>query len=909
MIIDDNNIVDEGIIGEEINSTVEMVPDDNPKVNEGMLSLQGMFESWFIDYASYVILDRAVPEVLDGLKPVQRRILHAMKELDDGRYNKVANIIGHSMKYHPHGDSSIGGALVQLGQKDLLIDCQGNWGNILTGDSAAAPRYIEARLSKFALEVAFNSKTTEWKLSYDGRNKEPIALPVKFPLLLAQGVEGIAVGLNTKVLPHNFNELIETSIAILRKQDFEIYPDFQTGGMIDVSKYNEGKRGGKVRIRAKIKIIDKKTIAITEIPFFTTTSSVIDSIIAQNDKGKIKIKSVVDNTSDQVEIVINLIPGISPDLTIDALYAFTDCEKSISPNACVIRGNRPAFLGVKELLITSTWNTVRLLELELNIRLNELHDQWHYSSLERIFIENRIYHDIEVAESQEEMIEIIDLRLTPFKPQLMREVTEDDILRLVEIRIKRITKFDVKKAEEFISGLEDEMEEVRNHIAHIIDYSINYFKALKKKYGEGRERKTEIKSFDNIEAVRVAIANEKLYVNREQGFAGYGMKKDEYVCDCSDIDDIIAIRADGTFIVSKVADKAFMGNNIIHIDVFRKNDDRTIYNLAYQDGKIGGTFVKRFAIGGITRDKEYSLTQGKEGSKVLYCSVNPNGEAEVVKVILRPKLKLKKLTFEFDFASIEIKGRAAKGNTLTKHLVKSITKKNDGISTLNAREIWYDENVQRLNTDGRGKLLGAFAGNDKILSITKTGCYKLYGFDLSTHFDDDMVFITKFNDKNVITSIYVDGETSTTFVKRFNPESTDKKVSIIGEHVDSKQLFYSLDYLPMIRIVFDDKKNGKTLPSLDVNISEFIEVKGVKAKGKRLTNQFIKNIIELEPLPFVEEELIEQEEDDVVVDDKSDPEVVEEIVAVPKSGLKFSFEENPEEKKKIDDNAIQMTLF
>lgn len=900
-MIDDNII--ENISEQSENSLTNITNE-----NESMLSLQGMFESWFIDYASYVILDRAVPEVLDGLKPVQRRILHAMKELDDGRYNKVANIIGHSMKYHPHGDSSIGGALVQLGQKDLLIDCQGNWGNILTGDSAAAPRYIEARLSKFALEVAFNSKTTEWKLSYDGRNKEPIALPIKFPLLLAQGVEGIAVGLNSKILPHNFNELIDASIAILRKQDFEIYPDFQTGGMIDVSKYNAGKRGGKVRIRAKIKIIDKKSIAITEIPFSTTTSSVIDSIISQNEKGKIKIKNVVDNTSDQVEIVINLNPGISPDVTIDALYAFTDCEKSISPNACVISGNNPSFLDVRDLLVLSTWNTVRLLELELNIRLTELQDQWHYSSLEKIFIENRIYHDIEVAENQEEMISIIANRLEPFKAMLMREITEEDILRLVEIRIKRITKFDVKKADEFISGLEDEMEEVRNHISHIIDYSINYFKALKKKYGVGRERRTEIKSFDNIEAVRVAIANEKLYINREQGFAGYGMKKDEYVCDCSDIDDIIAIRGDGTFIVSKVSEKAFMGNNIIHLDVFRKNDDRTIYNLAYQDGKIGGAFVKRFSIGGITRDKEYSLTQGKDGSKVLYLSVNPNGEAEIVKILLRPKLKLKKLTFDFDFASIEIKGRSAKGNTLTKHSVKSITKKNDGVSTLNAREIWYDENVQRLNTDSRGKLLGAFAGNDKILSITKNGCFKLYGFDLSTHFDDDMAFITKFSEKKIITSIYLDGETSTVFIKRFNPELTDKKSSIIGEHQDSKMLFYSLDYFPMIRIIFDDKKNGKALPPLDINIADFIEVKGIKAKGKRLTNQFIKNIIELEPLPYTEEEEVLDKEEELPIKEVVDVEILEDLT-IQKSGLKFSFETEEERKRKSDEEAIQMSLF
>lgn len=899
-MIEDNIIED---ISEKSENTVTNITNEN----ENMFSLQGMFESWFIDYASYVILDRAVPEVLDGLKPVQRRILHAMKELDDGRYNKVANIIGHSMKYHPHGDSSIGGALVQLGQKDLLIDCQGNWGNILTGDSAAAPRYIEARLSKFALEVAFNAKTTEWKLSYDGRNKEPMALPIKFPLLLAQGVEGIAVGLNSKILPHNFNELIDASVAILKKQNFEIYPDFQTGGMVDISKYNAGKRGGKVRVRAKIKIIDKKSIAITEIPFSTTTSSVIDSIISQNEKGKIKIKNVVDNTSDQVEIVINLNPGISPDVTIDALYAFTDCEKSISPNACVISGNSPSFLDVRELLILSTWNTVRLLELELNIRLTELQDQWHYSSLEKIFIENRIYHDIEVAENQEEMIDIISHRLEPFIAMLMRKVTEDDILRLVEIRIKRITKFDVKKADEFISGLEYEMEEVKNHISHIIDYSINYFKALKKKYGIGRDRRTEIKSFDNIEAVRVAIANEKLYINREQGFAGYGMKKDEYVCDCSDIDDIIAIRADGTFIVSKVSEKAFMGNNIIHLDVFRKNDDRTIYNLAYQDGKMGGTFVKRFSIGGITRDKEYSLTQGKDGSKVLYLSVNPNGEAEIVKILLRPKLKIKKLTFDFDFASIEIKGRSAKGNTLTKHSVKSITKKNDGVSTLNAREIWYDENVQRLNTDSRGKLLGAFAGNDKILSITKNGCFKLYGFDLSTHFDDDMIFITKFSEKRIITSIYLDGETSTVFIKRFNPELTDKKSSIIGEHIDSKMLFYSLDYLPMIRIIFDDKKNGKALPPLDINIAEFIEVKGIKAKGKRLTNQFIKNIIELEPLPYTEEELLEEEKESQI-EEVVDAQIVEDSNN-PKSGLRFSFDNEDELKRKSDEDAVQMSLF
>ncbi|MCK4638856.1 MAG: DNA gyrase/topoisomerase IV subunit A, partial [Bacteroidales bacterium] len=772
------------------------------------IHLSGMYKNWFLDYASYVILERAVPDIYDGLKPVHRRILHAMKELDDGRYNKVANIIGHTMKYHPHGDASIGDALVQLGQKDLLINTQGNWGNILTGDGAAAPRYIEARLSKFALDVLFNPKTTSWKLSYDGRNKEPVSLPVKFPLLLAQGVEGIAVGLASKILPHNFNELIDASVNVLQEKDFEIYPDFQTGCMADFSRYNDGIRGGKVRIRAKINQRDKKTLVITEIPFGTNTTNLIDSIVSANDKGKIKIKKIDDNTAGDVEIIIHLAPGVSPDQTIDALYAFTNCEISISPNSCVIEKGKPKFAGVKEILKTSVNNTVSLLKMELEIRKNELHEQWHFSSLEKIFIEERIYRNIEKCRTWESVLEAIDKGLEPFKSKFFREITKEDIIRLTEIKIKRISKYSSLKAEEIIKDIEFELDEVDNHLEHLIDYAINFYKQIKKKYGKGRERKTEIRNFDIIQATMVAAASQKLYVNREEGFAGTSLKKDEYVCDCSDIDDIIIFRSDGAFLVTKVSTKTFVGKNIIHIDVFKKNDDRTIYNMIYRDGRRGKTMVKRFPVKGITRDKEYNLTKGTEGTKILYFTANPNGEAEIVKVNLKPKPKLKKLAFEYDFSDLTIKGRSSKGNILTRHIVKNIIQREEGVSTLGARNIWYDDIVKRLNTEQRGEYLGAFKGDDKILTIMQNGTYKLVNYDLSTHFDEDMIRIEKFNPDKIISVVYLEGNQKKYYTKRFQIDQQSngtKKVIFIGEHPDAELINISLDSLPRIEVFFDVK--------------------------------------------------------------------------------------------------------
>ncbi len=823
-----------------------------PKEEYRHLHLNGMYENWFLDYASYVILERAVPEAADGLKPVQRRILHAMSRLDDGRFNKVANIIGHTMQFHPHGDASIGDALVQLGQKELLIDTQGNWGNTLTGDSAAAPRYIEARLSAFAKEVVFNPKTTQWKLSYDGRNKEPVALPVKFPLLLAQGVEGIAVGLASKILPHNFNELIDASIRHLQGKDFELYPDFLTGGMVDVSKYNEGLRGGKIRVRAKIAQRDKKTLVITEIPYYTTTSSLIDSIVAANDKGKIKIKKIDDNTAEHVEIVIYLAPNVSPDQTIDALYAFTNCEMGISPNACVILDGRPQFISVKQILRANTDRTLGLLKQELEIRLGELEDQWHNASLEKIFIENRIYLLIEKCETWDCVLSTIDKGLGPFKKLLRREVTHDDLIRLTEIKIKRISKYNAFKAEEQIKRVEEEIEEVKNHLGHLIEYAINYFKQIKKKYGKGRERKTEIRNFDTIQANRVAVANQKLYVDREEGFAGTGLKKHEYVTDCSDIDDIIVFRGDGTFVVTKVAPKVFVGKNVIHIDVFKKNDDRTIYNLVYRDGRQGKYYVKRFAVKGVTRDKEYVLTRGTKDSKVVYFSANPNGEAEVIRVNLRPRPKMKKTHFDFDFKDLAIKGRSSQGNILSKMPVRNITKREDGVSTLGALDIWYDETVRRLNPDERGRYLGAFKGDEKILTIMSTGEFKLTGYDLSTHFDDEMVLIEKFDPKKIITAVYFDGAQGFYYAKRFSIDAetaTDRKYAFIPDSKGSRLVLFSLDYLPRLEMVLK-AKNGSEVISEIVLLADFIGTKSFRAKGKRLTNKEVKKIKLLSPLPY-----------------------------------------------------------
>lgn len=822
------------------------------------IPLSGMYQNWFLDYASYVILERAVPEVLDGLKPVQRRIMHAMKDLDDGRYNKVANIIGHTMKYHPHGDASIGDALVQLGQKDLLIDCQGNWGNILTGDSAAAPRYIEARLSKFASEVVFNPKTTQWKSSYDGRNREPVTLPVKFPLLLTQGVDGIAVGLASKMLPHNFIELIDASIAILNEENFEIYPDFQTGGMADISKYNNGLRGGKVRVRARINQLDKKTLVITEIPYSTNTTSLIDSILAANDKGKIKIRKIDDNTAENVEILIHLAPGVSPDQTIDALYAFTNCEISISPNACVIYNGRPAFIDVKEILRISTLQTKDLLRQELEIRLAELLADWHHTSLEKIFIENEIYQLIRKCKSFEEVITTIDNGLKPFSHLLQNEISRDDIIRLTEIRIKRISVYNTFDADQKIQNLETEMEEVKNHLAHLTDYTINYFRQIRKKYGSGRERKTELRNFDIIEAASVAVANQKLYVNRKEGFAGISLKKDEFVCDCSDIDEIIVFRENGTFIVTKVADKVFVGENVIHIDVFRRNDERTIYNLIYQSGKTGPVYVKRFAVVGITRDKEYDLTTGEAGTKVIYFSANPNGEAETVKITLRPKPKLKKLHFEFDFAGLAIKGRSSRGNTLTRHLARSVIKKEAGVSTLGARDIWFDETVKRLNTEQRGLHLGAFKSGDRIFTLMQSGHYRVYNNDLGIHFDDDMIHIAKFDEDLIITAIYHEPETGLTYLKRFQPEVSDKKTSFLNDDPNARLILWSVDFLPQLYLEFAQDGRKPREPQT-LSTAEFIDVKSFKARGKRLSAYTITEMKFIDPLPYEPENSMDEE--------------------------------------------------
>ncbi|MFZ4614312.1 MAG: DNA gyrase/topoisomerase IV subunit A, partial [Bacteroidia bacterium] len=732
--------------------------DENKENNQNsetakVLHVSGMFQNWFLDYASYVILERAVPYLQDGLKPVQRRLLHSMWDLEDGRYNKVANIIGHCMKYHPHGDASIGDALVGLGQKDLLIDCQGNWGNTLTGDSAAAPRYIEARLSKFALEVVFNPKITTWQASYDGRNKEPLALPVKFPLLLAQGVEGIAVGLACKILPHNFNELLDGCVDVLRGKKTNILPDFPSGGLMDASNYNNGLRGGKIRVRAKISINDKKQLVIHEIPFGTTTGSVIDSIITANDKEKIKIKKIEDNTSDVVEIVITLPPGLSPDKTIDALYAFTDCEISISPNACVIRNDHPDFLGVNEILKESSLLTKELIRQELQLIKNELQESFFFASLEKIFINEEMYIEFKNYSDKETLFAYLDKQFEKHKKKLLREITNDDYEKLTQIPMIRITRFDGSKADEKMLSLQDQIKEKEAQLSNLIEYTIEFFKNLKKKYGKGRERKTEVRAFETIVATNVVIASEKLYVNREEGFAGFSLKKDEYISDCSTIDDIIVIRDDGTMTVSKVSEKAFVGKNILHIAVFQKNDERTVYNLIYQDGPKGNVMMKRFSVTGVTRDKVYDLTRGNKGSKVLYLTANPNGESEVVSIQLKPVPNMKKSMFDIDFATLAIKGRNSQGNIVTKYSVKKITQTEKGISTLGARMMWFDDSVQRLNVDGRGTYLGEFAADDKILSITQSGYYRLHNFDLSNHFDEDLILIEKFNSQKPISAV------------------------------------------------------------------------------------------------------------------------------------------------------------
>lgn len=841
----------------------EETPSLRQEENGGVRSIQhlsGMFEKWFLDYASYVILERAVPYVNDGLKPVQRRILHSMREMDDGRYNKVANIIGNTMKYHPHGDASIGDALVQLGQKNLLVDCQGNWGNIFTGDDAAAPRYIEARLSKFALEVAFNPKTTQWKLSYDGRNREPVTLPVKFPLLLAQGVEGIAVGLASKILPHNFNELLDACVAYLRHEDFLLYPDFPTGGMIDISKYNDGLRGGVVKIRARIeKEPGNKTLRVTEIPYGRTTSSLIDSILKANEKGKIKIKKIDDNTAANVEILVHLAPGVSSDKTIDALYACTDCELSVSPNSCVIEDDKPVFMPVSEILKKSVDDTVALLLTELKIRLGELESDWQYSTLEKIFIEERIYKDKEFEESAtlDAVIAHVRGRLAPFLPRLLRPVTDDDIKQLLEIKMKRILKFNSEQAENHIRGLEEEIAKVKHDIEHIIPYAIAYYQNIKAKYGKGRERLTEIRSFENIEATKVVAANEKLYINREEGFVGTALKKDEFICECSDIDDIIVFRKDGTYYVTKIADKLFVGKDVLYVNVFKKNDKRTVYNVAYRDGRYGASYVKRFFVTGVTRDKQYNLTKGTAGSRVLYFSANANGEAEVIKVCLKPKPGMKKLVFEYDFAGLSIKGRDSQGNQLSKNDIHKISLVQKGASTLGGREIWIDEDVLRLNADGRGRYLGEFQGDDRILVVNKNGTYYTTDFDSSNHYEEGYLVIEKFRHDKVWTAIFYDAEQQFFYLKRFRFENVSRLTGFIGDVKGSYLVCLSGEARPRFELTFGGRYENR--PAEVVVAEEFIAEKSYKAHGKRLTNFEVKEIREIEPL---EEETEETPQED-----------------------------------------------
>ncbi|MDR1405803.1 MAG: DNA gyrase/topoisomerase IV subunit A [Prevotellaceae bacterium] len=822
-------------------------------INEGekKYKLPGMYKDWFLDYASYVILERAVPHIDDGLKPVQRRILHAMKRIDDGRYNKVANIIGHTMQYHPHGDASIGDALVQLGQKDLLIDTQGNWGNILTGDSAAAPRYIEARLTAFANEVIFNPKTTEWMDSYDGRNREPVTLPVKFPLLLAQGVEGIAVGLASKILPHNFNELIDAAMAHLKGKEFDLFPDFPTGGLADCTRYNDGLRGGVVKVRARISKTDKKTLVITDIPYGKTTSSIIESILKANDRGKIKIRKVDDNTSRNVEIVVHLHADMSPDKTIDALYAFTDCEVSISPNACVIQNDRPHFIGVKTILRHNAQHTKNLLQQELQIRLAELHEDWHYSSLEKIFFEQKIYRELEKdANTWEAQLNAVELALKPFEKKLRSPVTPENVAWLVEKPVRKISKFDIKAANERIKNIEAETEEVENNLSNIVDYTVNYFRQLKKKYGKNLVRKTELRSFESIEATQVAVANAKFYVNCAEGFAGMDLKRDEqaeYVCDCSDIDEVIVFLRNGKYVISKVQEKAFFGKDIIHVAVFKRNDERTIYNAAYRDGKNGQIFVKRFFVSGVTRDKEYDVTQGKEGSQVLWFTANPNGEAEVLKIYLKPRPKLKKLIFDFNFSQLAIKGRSTMGNILSRHAIHKIVLKEKGESTLGGQQIWFDADVRRLNTDRRGILLGEFHNGERIAVITKKGTYCTTSYDLSNRYDSDLLRMEKFDGKKIFSLTYYEAEQKAFYLKRFTLEASDAAPqSLVGEHPGSYPVELSEDPFPQVQLTFKGKQARHAPEAIDVDA--FIGVKSFRAKGKRLTVYDVGTVKFIEPL-------------------------------------------------------------
>lgn len=865
------------------------------KDSENLLHLSGMYQSWFLDYASYVILERAVPHISDGLKPVQRRILHSLKRMDDGRYNKVANIIGHTMQFHPHGDASIGDALVQLGQKDLLIDCQGNWGNILTGDGAAAPRYIEARLSKFALEVLFNPKTTEWKPSYDGRNKEPVTLPVKFPLLLAQGVEGIAVGLSSKILPHNFNELCDAAVADLNGESFTLYPDFQTGGYIDVSRYNDGQRGGAVKIRAKISKLDNKTLVITDVPYGRTTGSVVESILKANDKGKIKIRKVDDLTAQNVEIQVHLAPGVSSDKTIDALYAFSDCEISVSPNCCIIEDNKPHFLNVSDVLRYSTQNTKFLLQRELEIQKSELEEQLNFASLEKIFIEERIYKDkeFENAKNMDAAVEHIDKRLIPFANLFIREITREDILKLMEIKMGRILKFNKDKAEELIAKIKSEIEEINHNLANITDYAIAWYIMLKEKYGKLHPRQTEIRNFDTIEATKVVEANEKLYINKEEGFIGTGLKKDEFVCNCSDIDDIIIFFKDGKYKITKVADKIFIGKNILYVNVFKRNDTRTIYNIAYRKGKAGPYYIKRFAATGLSRDKDYDVTQGDPGSKIFYFSANPNGEAETIRVILKPKARQKVLVFEKDFSEIAIKGRQSMGNLLTKADIHKITLKHKGGSTLGGRKVWFDPDVLRLNYDERGQYLGEFQNDDLILVVNSNGEFYTTNFELSNHYESGILKIEKLDSNKNWTSALFDADQNFFYLKRFTFEASAKKQSFLGENPGSKLYLLTDTFYPRIKVTFGGHDDFRE--PLEIDVEEFIGVKSFKAKGKRISTYEIKSIEELEPIRFPEpseddEKKFEVDIEDDEVENKSEKEILDEITG--QKTLSFDDEED-----------------
>ena len=847
--------------------------------------LTGMYQNWFLDYASYVILERAVPHIIDGLKPVQRRILHSMRRLDDGRYNKVANIVGHTMQFHPHGDASIGDALVQLGQKDLLIDCQGNWGNILTGDGAAAPRYIEARLSKFALEVVFNPKTTEWKLSYDGRNKEPIALPVKIPLLLAQGVEGIAVGLSSKILPHNFNELCDAAISYLHEEDFKLYPDFQTGGSIDVSKYNDGERGGSVKIRARIDKVDNKTLAIKEIPYGKTTSTVIDSILKAVDKGKIKVRKVDDNTSANVEILVHLAPGTSSDKTIDALYAFTDCEISISPNCCVIDDNKPHFLKVSDVLKKSVDNTLALLRQELEIHKGELQESLHFASLEKIFIEERIYKDKEFEQSKDmdAACEHIDNRLTPFYPQFIREVTKEDILRLMEIKMGRILKFNTDKAEEIIAKMKSDIAEIDAHLANIVGYTIDWYQMLKDKYGKNFPRRTELRNFDTIEATKVVEANEKLYINREEGFIGTALKKDEFVACCSDLDDVIIFYRDGRYMITPVADKKFVGKNVLYVNVFKKNDKRTIYNVAYRDGKEGTTYIKRFAVTSIVRDREYDVTQGTPESRITYFSANPNGEAEIIKITLKPNPRVRRIIFERDFSEVGIKSRQAQGVILTRLPVHKIALKQRGGSTLGGRKVWFDRDVLRLNYDGRGEYLGEFQSDDSILVVLNTGEFYTTNFDVSNHYENNVSIVEKFDGNKVWTAALYDADQQNyPYLKRFCFESTTRKQNYLGDNKATQLILLTDEYYPRLEVIFGGHDSFRD--PMVIEADEFIAVKGFKAKGKRITTYTVETINELEPTRFPDppapDKTEENEEEPEILDPdhgKSEGDILDEM--------------------------------